>query len=84
MTLVGEPQNLLIAKHAGWTFGEFFLRMAPVSMPVLVAGLVTCAAREDCAGSATARACRPTCAEVIDDYDAEQARKRTPREAGRG
>lgn len=40
-TLVGEPQNLLIAKIAGWEFMEFFLRMAPVTMPVLAAGLLT-------------------------------------------
>ncbi len=40
-TLVGEPQNLLIAKVAGWEFIEFFLQMAPVTMPVLVAGLLT-------------------------------------------
>ncbi|WP_068826093.1 sodium/proton antiporter NhaB [Pseudomonas sp. BMS12] len=41
-TLVGEPQNLLIGHEAGWHFGEFFGRMAPVSMPVLAAGLITC------------------------------------------
>lgn len=41
-TMVGEPQNLLIAKTVGWTFAEFFQRMAPISMPVLLAGLVTC------------------------------------------
>jgi NhaB family Na+:H+ antiporter len=41
-TLVGEPQNLLIGKVAGWEFGEFFMRVAPVSLPVLVVGLVTC------------------------------------------
>lgn len=41
-TMVGEPQNLLIAKVVGWDFIEFFLHMAPVSVPVLVAGLVTC------------------------------------------
>ncbi len=45
-TLVGEPQNLLIAKTAGWNFGEFFMLMAPVSMPVLAAGLFTCVALE--------------------------------------
>ncbi|GAA0681321.1 sodium/proton antiporter NhaB [Marinobacterium maritimum] len=45
-TLVGEPQNLLIAKVAGWNFGEFFMLMAPVSMPVLAAGLFTCVALE--------------------------------------
>ncbi|MFL6619944.1 MAG: sodium/proton antiporter NhaB [Povalibacter sp.] len=42
-TQVGEPQNLLIASHAGWNFVEFFHHVAPVSMPVLLAGLLTCA-----------------------------------------
>ncbi len=41
-TLVGEPQNLLIAARANWEFGEFFLRMAPITIPVLVTGLITC------------------------------------------
>lgn len=45
-TLVGEPQNLLIGHEAGWHFGEFFVRMAPVSLPVLAAGLVTCVVLE--------------------------------------
>jgi NhaB family Na+:H+ antiporter len=41
-TVVGEPQNILIATTVKWHFAEFFLRMAPVSMPVLVTGLATC------------------------------------------
>jgi NhaB family Na+:H+ antiporter len=41
-TLVGEPQNLLIAARANWEFGEFVLRMAPVTFPVLITGLLTC------------------------------------------
>nr|WP_203544554.1 sodium/proton antiporter NhaB [Desulfovibrio sp. JC022] len=41
-TIVGEPQNLLIGKTMGWEFIEFFIRVAPVSMPVLVVGLLTC------------------------------------------
>jgi NhaB family Na+:H+ antiporter len=45
-TLVGEPQNLLIGGVAGWDFQEFFLRVAPVSLPVLVVGLLTCLAAE--------------------------------------
>jgi NhaB family Na+:H+ antiporter len=45
-TLVGEPQNLLIAQVAGWEFLEFFVRMAPVSMPVFVVGMLTCMAVE--------------------------------------
>ncbi|MBT4832519.1 MAG: sodium/proton antiporter NhaB [Porticoccaceae bacterium] len=42
MTLVGEPQNLLIAERASWDFMEFFLRMAPVTLPVFACGLITC------------------------------------------
>src|SRR5690606_13164296 len=34
MTMVGEPQNLLIATVMEWDFIEFFLRVAPVSIPV--------------------------------------------------
>jgi len=40
-TLVGEPQNLLIAKIAGWDFLDFFLNVAPVSLPVFGFGLLT-------------------------------------------
>ena len=41
-TIVGEPQNLLIGSEMGWHFVPFFLQVAPVSMPVLVVGLITC------------------------------------------
>ena len=41
-TLVGEPQNLLIASEMGWSFAEFFIEVAPISMPVLATGLLTC------------------------------------------
>ena len=46
MTQVGEPQNLLIAQQANWEFIEFFMRMLPVTLPVLVVGLITCYALE--------------------------------------
>lgn len=42
MTMVGEPQNLIIADQANWGFGEFFLRVAPVSLVVFVCGITTC------------------------------------------
>jgi NhaB family Na+:H+ antiporter len=41
-TLVGEPQNLLIAKQADWNFAQFFVHMAPASLSVLTVGLLTC------------------------------------------
>ena len=40
-TIVGEPQNLLIGERLGWEFMEFFWQMAPITMPVLAAGLLT-------------------------------------------
>ena len=45
-TTVGEPQNLLIAGKANWDFMEFFLQMAPITMPILFTGLVTCVVLE--------------------------------------
>jgi NhaB family Na+:H+ antiporter len=40
-TLVGEPQNLLIGTIMKWDFVQFFLNSAPVSIPVLMVGLLT-------------------------------------------
>ena len=42
MTMVGEPRNLIIAEQAKWNFIEFFFRMAPVTVPVFICGLLTC------------------------------------------
>lgn len=42
MTIVGEPQNLLIGNTVGWNFVDFFLHVAPVSVPVLIVGLTMC------------------------------------------
>lgn len=42
MTMVGEPQNLIIARAAGWGFSDFFWRMAPVTVPVFIGGITTC------------------------------------------
>ena len=41
-TLVGEPQNLLIGGVMGWNFMTFFLKVLPVSLPVLIVGFATC------------------------------------------
>jgi NhaB family Na+:H+ antiporter len=41
-TIVGEPQNLLIANIAGWEFIEFAAKMAPITIPVFIAGMITC------------------------------------------
>ena len=41
MTLVGEPQNLLIGERMGWDFIEFFNQMKIITIPVFFAGLLT-------------------------------------------
>jgi NhaB family Na+:H+ antiporter len=41
-TIVGEPQNLLIGEKLGWDFMQFFYAMAPITLPVLASGLLTC------------------------------------------
>lgn len=77
MTLVGEPQNLLIGNTAGWDFAEFFRHMLPVSVPVLVAGLATCALLEKLAwfgyGAQLPRAVRS----ILEDYARAERDKRT-------
>ncbi|NRA55743.1 MAG: sodium/proton antiporter NhaB [Gammaproteobacteria bacterium] len=46
MTKVGEPQNLIIADKASWEFIEFAIRMSPVTIPVFICGMITCAVIE--------------------------------------
>ncbi len=41
-TIVGEPQNIIIGNIAGWNFVEFAIRVAPVSIPVVICGFATC------------------------------------------
>ncbi len=82
-TLVGEPQNLLIAEKAGWDFLTFFTQMAPVTMPVLVTGLLTCFFVEKLNlfgyGTKLPSAVRT----VLEDYDKAQRVKRTSRDRAR-
>jgi Na+:H+ antiporter, NhaB family len=80
MTQVGEPQNLLIAKQAEWVFGEFFVRMAPVTVPVLLVGLVTCAVIEKLRWFGYGAPLPAVVREVLAGYDQEQSRRRTPRD----
>jgi len=75
-TLVGEPQNLLIAERAGWEFREFFLRMAPITMPVLFCGLATSVLLEKLKWFGYGATLSETVANVLIEYDTEQDAKR--------
>ncbi|MFZ5723623.1 MAG: sodium/proton antiporter NhaB [Pseudomonadota bacterium] len=76
-TLVGEPQNLLIGTVAGWNFAEFFLHTLPVSGPVLVAGLLTCAALEKLRWFGYGAELPPSVRDVMRRHFAAEAARRT-------
>ncbi len=79
-TLVGEPQNLLIAKQAGWEFMEFFWRMAPVSIPVLVVGLATCLLLEALGWFGYGAELRPAVRDILVEFDRYETERRGMRE----
>ncbi|TDI60837.1 MAG: sodium/proton antiporter NhaB [Alphaproteobacteria bacterium] len=77
MTLVGEPQNLLIASRAGWEFWEFFFRMLPVTLPVLVSGLLTVVVLEKTGIFGYGALLPEKVAKILAEYEAYQSEKRT-------
>jgi NhaB family Na+:H+ antiporter len=79
-TLVGEPQNLLIAEIMDWNFAEFFLRMAHISMPVLAVGLLTCILLEVTKTFGYGTQLSPKVREVLEEYDREMTANRTKSE----
>lgn len=76
-TMVGEPQNLLIADQADWDFLEFFLRVAPVSMPCLVAGLLTCVLVEKLRWFGYGAILPDKVRHILVDFDRAEQAKRT-------
>ena len=76
-TIVGEPQNVLIAERMGWVFMEFFLRMSPVTLPVLVVGLTTCVLLEKLKIAGYGPLLPPTVMKVLADYDRTQTAELT-------
>lgn len=77
MTLVGEPQNILIGAQANWLFPEFFFRMLPVTFPVLVVGLITCATLEVTKVFGYGSHIPEKVMNILADYDAYQSERRT-------
>ncbi len=76
-TMVGEPQNLLIAEKMDWSFVVFFLHMAHISMPVLVVGLITCMLLEVTKSFGYGAQLSPKVREVLEEYDNQMASERT-------
>jgi NhaB family Na+:H+ antiporter len=79
-TLVGEPQNLLIASVMGWDFMTFFMQMAHISMPVLVVGLLTCMLLEVTKSFGYGAQLSDKVRDVLEEYDREMTAKRSKQE----
>jgi NhaB family Na+:H+ antiporter len=79
-TLVGEPQNLLIAEVMDWEFVVFFLKMAHISMPVLVVGLLTCIMLEMTKIFGYGAQLSPKVRQVLEEFDHDMSSKRTREE----
>lgn len=78
-TLVGEPQNLLIGKEAGWQFLEFFTRVAPVSLPVLGMGLLTCLLLESTGWFGYGTELGPAVRRILEEHERRANEARTRR-----
>ncbi len=78
-TLVGEPQNLLIGKEAGWEFVQFAAEMAPVTVPAMIAGLATCLTVERFGWFGYGVAVPPAVRQELLEYELHESAQMTPR-----
>ncbi len=76
-TIVGEPQNLLIGHIMEWDFPEFFMRVAPVSMPVLFIGLLTTICVEKFGIAGYGAQLPASVRSILEKFDEEQTAKLT-------
>lgn len=82
-TQVGEPQNLLIASKMGWDFMTFFKVMAPVSLPVLVIGLLTCVLLEKTHWFGYGAPLPENVRAILSAFNEEEQKKLTPQQKSR-
>lgn len=76
-TIVGEPQNLIIGQQAGWEFVEFAIRMSPVTIPVFIAGMLTCLLLEKLKWFGYGVTLPVNVRNILNDFDIEETEKRT-------
>lgn len=81
--MVGEPQNLIIADQAGWQFGEFIIRMLPVTAPVFVCGLITCVLVEKLKVFGYGARLPENVRQILVDFDREERKTRTKQDVAK-
>jgi len=80
MTLVGEPQNLLIGEKMGWHFAEFASQMAHVTLPAVIAGFLVVIAVEKTRTFGYGAQLQPHVRKILKGYIEEQDAKRSDKE----
>ena len=83
MTLVGEPQNLLIGDKMGWHFTEFFMQMKNITIPVFFAGLLTTVLLEKTKWFGFGAELPEVARTIIENYTEIEDAKRTQKEKQR-
>ncbi len=79
-TIVGEPQNLLIGEKMGWDFIEFYMQVAPISIPALIAGLLTVVFLEKTKMFGYGGQIPENVYNILKDFNEEEDKKRTKRD----
>lgn len=79
-TLVGEPQNLLIAEKMGWNFAEFALNMSHVTIPTAIAGFTTCILLEVVGKMGYGGKLAPEVRQILKEYLEKEDLNRTSKE----
>jgi len=80
MTLVGEPQNLLIGEKMDWDFIEFFMQMKVITIPVFFAGLLTTILLEKFKIFGFGAELPQVARKIIENYTVLEDKKRTEKE----
>lgn len=80
MTLVGEPQNLLIGEKMGWHFADFALQMAHVTIPAIIAGFLVVIVVEKTKTFGYGAKLQPHVRKILKGYIEEQDSKRSDKD----
>jgi NhaB family Na+:H+ antiporter len=82
-TLVGEPQNVLIGSIMNWNFQQFAWEVAPVSIPIVLAGLALCVLLERLRWSGFGAEIPQSVRTLLVEHERHEAAHRTQRERWR-
>ncbi len=80
MTIIGEPQNLLIGEKLGWDFMQFAKEMSHITIPTLIAGLLVVITVELTRTFGYGAKLQPNVRGILKGYIEKEDAKRTAKE----